>query len=101
MCSGEQDTDTRIFGPNVGSACKLRNLRPFMILHCGELTSNAREVSCVTYCFYLLVAGMELNTDTRIFSPLPGVPGVYQPTTYSVLPTPSQTYQGTTPAHSI
>jgi hypothetical protein len=39
--------------------------------------------------------------DTRIFSQFSGIPGVYQSTTCSVLPTPSQAHQGTIPAHSI
>jgi len=39
--------------------------------------------------------------DTRIFSPLSAVSGVYKSTTCSVLPTPSQAHQGTILAHSI
>jgi hypothetical protein len=66
--SGCKDPDTRIFGPHFGSARKLRNLRRFPIVHCGEFTSNPQKVPCVPYCFYWLVAREGIEPPTRGFS---------------------------------
>jgi hypothetical protein len=43
MWSGEEDPDTRIFGPNVGSACKERNLRPFYDFALRRIDIESKE----------------------------------------------------------
>jgi len=49
-------------GREPAQARKLRILRCFLIVHCGGWISNPPKVSCITYCFYWLVAGRELKT---------------------------------------